>query len=163
MGGSENRAYQKGAGGRGLMGVTIDNATKCHDLGVEMSINVNFPKTSVQTLERRSYSLESDIANLENERRSLFKSITELETEKRVSMRYNAPPPVQLPSVQLPVQPQWLVLNAAGDGTDPYAGQDLDPEVLVTSNYGKTWITALEAGLAQPPVQLPPKKGKSGK
>ena len=162
LGGSENRAYQKGAGGRGLMGVTIDTAQKCHELGVEMSINVNFAKASVQTLERRQYSLESDIANLERERQDIFRSITELETEKRLSMRYAAPPaPVQLPPVQLPPrQPSWLVLNEDGTDTFAFEGQDLAPETLVTNDRGQTWISALDAGLAEAPVQLPPKKGK---
>ena len=77
-------------------------------------------------------------------------------------MRYAAPPaPVQLPPVQLPPrQPSWLVLNEDGTDTFAFEGQDLAPETLVTNDRGQTWISALDAGLAEAPVQLPPKKGK---
>ena len=161
LGGSENRAYQGGAGGRGLMNISVDVANSASELGVEFKLNINFAKEAVQTLQRRSYQIESELIDLERTRRDIRDQITALETEKRLASRYSAP--VQMPQapVQLPAQPQWIVLNEAGDGTVPYNGQDLDPEKLVTKDRGVTWVTALEAGLAQAPVALPTKKGKS--
>lgn len=161
LGGSENRAYQGGPGGRGLMNISVDVANSASELGVEFKLNINFAKEAVQTLQRRSYQIESELIDLERTRRDIRDQITALETEKRLASRYSAP--VQMPQapVQLPAQPQWIVLNEAGDGTVPYNGQDLDPEKLVTKDRGATWVTALEAGLAQAPVALPTKKGKS--
>ena len=162
LGGSENRAYQGGAGGRGLMNIGIDVANSASELGVEYKLNINFAKEAVQTLQRRSYQIESEMIDLERTRRDIRDQITTLETEKRLAARYAAPAmPTQLP-VQLPQQPVWIVLNEAGDGTVPYNGQDLDPTALVTQDRGATWVSALDAGLAQAPVQLPPTK-KSGK
>jgi hypothetical protein len=164
LSGSENRAYQGGAGGRGLMNIGIDVANACGELGVEFKLNINFTKEAVNTLQRRSYQIESEMIDLERTRRDTRDQITALETEKRLASAY-APQIVQQPAVvpvQLPQQPVWLVLNATGDGTDPFTGQGLDPATLVTQDRGVNWISALEAGLAQAPVQLPttPQKGK---
>ena len=156
LGGSENRAYQGGAGGRGLMNISVDVANSAAELGVEFKLNINFAKEAVQTLQRRSYQIESELIDLERTRRDIRDQITTLETEKRLASRYAAPVqmPAQLPPVQLPQQPTWIVLNEAGDGTVPFTGQDLDPTALVTQDRGATWVSALDAGLAQAPVQL---------
>ena len=165
LGGSENRAYQGGAGGRGLMNISVDVANSAAELGVEFKLNINFAKEAVQTLQRRSYQIESELIDLERTRRDIRDQITTLETEKRLASRYAAPVqmPAQLPPVQLPQQPTWIVLNEAGDGTVPFTGQDLDPTALVTQDRGATWVSALDAGLAQAPVQLPPKPKGKGK
>ena len=160
LSGSENRAYQGGSGGRGLMAIDVPTAVACGELGIEMKLNVNFTKASVDILTRRNYSKERDVLDCEREVRDAREEITRAQTELRIIDMYQ-PAPVALPQVVLPqvTAPQWLVLNATGDGTDPYTGQDLNHDALVTSDRGASWVTAVEAGLAEAPVKLPkPKK-----
>ncbi len=159
LSGSENRAYQGGSGGRGLMGIDAETAVACGGLGVEMKLNVNFTKSAVDTLTRRNFSKERDVLDLEREQRECRDEITRAQTEVNLLGRYQSvavQAPVTVPQV---AGPQWHAF--VGGVAISHDGSDLPVGTLVSSDRGATWVPAETVGLAIPAPVLPPQTKKS--
>ena len=143
LNGSENRAYQGGSGGRGLMNISVSDAEAIADLNIEYKLNVNFTKSVVEELRKRSYRDESKVADQERKLRDLRDELVRAETEKMWSAR-----------IQAPVQPLWYVWD--GNQALPHDGSMLSVGTLVSQDHGATWVNAETVGLAiVPPVQPP--------
>jgi hypothetical protein len=155
LSGTENRSYQGGAGGRGLMNISVSDAEAIADLSVEFKLNVNFTKSVVEELRKRSYRDENKVSDQERKLRDLRADLVRTETEKLFVDRTSVQMPIQ-PPVQQPAQPSWYVWG--GTTAAPYDGSSmLAPGTLVSQDRGTTWVAAETVGLAiVPPVIQPP-------
>lgn len=162
LSGTENRAYQGGSGGRGLMNITVSDAEAIADLNIEYKLNVNFTKSVVEELRKRSYRDETKVSDQERKLRDLRDELVRAETEKLWAARMPVQQPIQ-PPVQQPVQPpqpSWYVWDGAQ--ALPHDGSMLPVGTLVSQDHGKTWVPAETVGLAiVPPVVQPPADDKS--
>jgi hypothetical protein len=160
LGGTENRAYQGGKGGRGLMNISVSDAEAISELNVDFKLNVNFTSAVVEDLRKRSYRDESKVNEQERKLRDLRDELVRAETEKLwVHRSVPVQPPVQAP-VQPPVQPSWYVWDGAQ--ALPHDGSMLPVGTLVSQDHGQNWVNAESVGMAvQPPVVQPPADDKS--
>lgn len=170
LNGSENRAYQGGSGGRGLMNISVDDAQQISELGVDYKLNVNFTKAVVEELRKRSYRDENRVSDQERKLRDLRDELVRAETELLWASRTPVQMPIQAPSasVQQPIQPSWYVWDGAN--ALPYDNSSmLAPGTLVSKDRGQTWVPAETVGLAilppvvAPEIQPPPEAAKKSK